>query len=150
MKASSYRQARRGSRAAEGGFTLAETALAMLVLLVGLIGVAELFAVAIRANAFSFNSGAATVAAQNKVEEFQRLSFNDAQLQISAASPDPLTTNVTNYNDTSGGFIRRWSVAAGPTPDTRLVTLRVVPANPDPRRTRQQLDVTTILVRPQN
>lgn len=134
----------------EGGFTLVETALAMLVLLIGLVGVAELFAVAMRANSFSFSSGAATIAAQNKIEELRRLSFDDPQLQISATTPDPLTINVTNYNDTSGGFIRRWSVAAGPTPDTRLVTLRITPTNPDPRRTRQQLDLTTLLVRPQN
>ena len=134
----------------ECGFTLVETTIAMLVLLIGLVGVADLLAVAIRANSFSFNSGAATIAAQNKVEEFRRLTFDNPQIQISATSPDPLTSNVANYNDTSGNFIRRWSVAAGPTPDTRLVTLRVVPINPDPRRNRQQIDVTTLLVNPEN
>lgn len=141
---------RRGRARRADGFTLIETVIAMVVLLIGLVGVADLLAVAIRANAFSFNSGAATIAAQNKIEEFRRLSFDDPQLQISPASPDPLTNNVTNYNDTAGGFVRRWTVAAGPTPDTRLVTLRVVPTNPDPRRTRQQLDITTLLINPQD
>ncbi|HWQ34571.1 MAG TPA: prepilin-type N-terminal cleavage/methylation domain-containing protein [Blastocatellia bacterium] len=132
----------------EEGFTLVEVIVSMLIMLVGLISVAELFALAMRDNSYSFNNGAATIAAQDKIEELRGLDFDNAQLQLTG-SPDPLTSNVADHNDAPGNFIRRWSVTAGPTPDTRIVTVRIISTITDPRRAKQQMDITTILVRPQ-
>jgi type IV pilus assembly protein PilV len=137
----------------EQGFTLIEVMISMLVLLIGLVSLAELFAVAMHANAYSFNNGAATVAAQDKIEEFHNLDFDDttgpgAQIQVTLPGVNTLDANVSNYNDATGTFIRRWSVAQGSTPDTRVVTLRIIPTITDPRRAKQQITVTTILVKP--
>src|SRR5438067_12384125 len=139
-------------RGGQQGFTILEVTIAMLVLLIGLVSIAELFAVAMHANAYSFNNGAATVAAQDKIEEFHNLDFDDttgpgAQIQLTPFGTDTLNANVPNYNDTKDTSIRRWSVAQGPTPDTRLVTLRIIPTVTDPRRAKQEITVTTILAK---
>ena len=128
-------------------FTLVEVMVSMIIMLVGLISVAELFAVALREDSFSFNHGAATLAAQDKLEELRGLSFTDAQLQFTPAGQDSLAANVDGYNDTAGNFIRRWSVTVGPTLDTRVVTLRVIPVITDPRRAKQRLEISTILTK---
>jgi len=135
------------------GFTVLEATISMVILLVGLVSIAELFAVAMRSDSYSFNDGAATIAAQDKIEEFYNLNFDDttgpgAQIQVTPTGVDSLSANVTNYNDTKDTFIRRWSVAQGPTPDTRVVTLRIIPTVNDARRAKQQVDVTTILAKP--
>jgi len=137
----------------ERGFTILEVMVSMVILLIGLVSVAELFAVAMRSDSYSFNDGAATVVAQDKLEGFHNLDFDDtagpgAQIQITPAGVDSLGASVTNYNDTKDGFIRRWSVAQGPTPDTRTITLRIIPTTNDARRAKQQIDITTILAKP--
>ena len=147
---STHRSARHNN---QQGFTIVEVTIAMLILLIGLVSIAELFAVAMHANAYSFNNGAATIAAQDKIEEFHNLDFDDTtgpgtQIQLTPVGTDTLSANVNHYNDTKGTFIRRWSVAPGSTPDTRLITLRIIPTVTDPRRAKQAITITTILAKP--
>lgn len=144
---------RNSSLRTQRGFTILEVMISMVVLLISLVSIAELFAVAMRADAYSFSNGAAAVVAQDKIEELCNLDFNDttgpgAQIQITPAGTDSLNNDVANYNDTKDTFIRRWSVAQGSTPDTRLVTLRIIPTANDARRAKQDVTFTTMLAKP--
>lgn len=102
-----------------------------VILLVGLVGGAQMLAVSVQMHQLSRGSTDATRLARTKVEELAKLNFvTSPQVQISPNAPDPLLQNVPNYFDTTaaGDFTRRWSVAAGPVARTRLVTIRVIPA----------------------
>jgi len=133
---------RRGS--GDAGFTLVEVLVAMAIMTVGLLAVAQLLAVSAQTHLLGRQTSEASILATSKLEELVKLNFNTAPaVQISGA-PDPLTQNVANYFDQpAGGYTRRWSVAAGPTPDTRLVTLRVIPRSVG--RASRVVEVTTIL-----
>jgi hypothetical protein len=101
-----------------------------VILLVGLVGGAQMLAVSVQMHQLSRGSTDATRLARTKVDELAKLNFATApQIQISPVAPDPLVQNVPNYFDTTttGDFTRRWSVAAGPVPRTRLLTVRVIP-----------------------
>ena len=81
-----------------------------------------------------------------KLEELVKLNFTThPAVQITPTAPNPLTTNVANYFDQpAGGFTRRWQISAGPTADTRRVTLRVIPP-PAARPFAKEIEVTSIL-----
>lgn len=101
-----------------------------VILLVGLVGGAQMLAVTVQMHQLARGSTDATRLASTKVEELAKLNFATAPaVQVSPEAPDPLVQNVANYFDTTatGDFTRRWRVAAGPVAGTRLVTVRVVP-----------------------
>lgn len=59
----------------EAGFTLVEALIAMLVTVVGLVGIAGMFTLAMKTNASSRNMTTATTFAQDKLEQIGALSF---------------------------------------------------------------------------
>ena len=117
----------------ERGFTLIEALVATLVLTIGLVATAQLLAVSLRMHQIGRNSTAATRLAQDKFEELMKLQFSNPAIQVNAT--DTLASNVPNYNDTpaNSGYTRRWRVEAGPgaNPSLRIVTIRIVPSNPN-------------------
>lgn len=118
----------------EGGFTLIEALIAAIVLTVALVALAELLAVSIRMHQLGRTSTTAARLAQDKFEELMKMNFaTNPAIQVSAT--DTLASNVTNYFDAPAnmGFTRRWLVQAGPTNRLRIVTLRLIPDNPDNR-----------------
>ena len=70
----------------EKGFTLAEVMVAMLILLVALLGLAQVQFTSIQGNAQSFSQVAATSLAQRAVEEFVALDGDDPVLQTEIAA----------------------------------------------------------------
>ena len=64
----------------EKGFSLLELLIALVVLSVGLLGMAEMQVTSISGNAFSNNVTIATGLAQNKIEELKKLPNSDATL----------------------------------------------------------------------
>ena len=89
----------------------------------------------------------ATRLANAKLEELMKLNFAaDPAIQITPVGLDPLAQNVPNYFDVpvAGVYTRRWLVQAGPTATTRLVTMRLVPAQTD-RRIAKPVDLTTVV-----
>ena len=114
----------------ETGSSLGEVMVSTVILLVGLVGSAQILTISVEMHQLSRASTDATRLAQTKVEEPSKLNFATAPaVQITPVTPDPLAQNVANYFDVSpaGDFTRRWSVTAGPVARTRLVTIRVVP-----------------------
>ena len=59
----------------EAGFTLVEAMIAMLVTVIGLVGIAGMFTLAMKTNASSRNMTTATTFAQDKLEQLGALSF---------------------------------------------------------------------------
>jgi len=134
--------ARRGG---DRGFSLVEVLIAMAIMMVGLVAVAQLLAVSVQTHLLGRRTSEASLLASAKLEDLSKLNHSTAPaLQVTPASPDPLTTSVANHFDVSNGYTRRWQVAAGPAANTLLVTVRVSPpANRQPWL--KTVDVTTIL-----
>ncbi len=137
----------RSSFRSDTGVTLIEVLIATVILTVGLVGSAQLLAVSIQMHQLAGGTTDATRLANAKLEELMKLNFAaDPAIQITPVGPDPLTQNVPNYFDepVPGVYTRRWHVQAGPTATTRLVTVRLVPAQTD-RRVAKEVDLTTLV-----
>ena len=122
----------------DAGVTLIEVMFAVIVLSVGLLAGAQLLSISLQTHQLSRTTTDSARLASEKVEQLMKLDFGaDPAIQISAANPDPLNQNVAGYFDSPlPGFTRRWRVQAGPTANTRLVTVRLVPAPTDLRLAR--------------
>jgi prepilin-type N-terminal cleavage/methylation domain-containing protein len=114
----------------DAGFTLVEVLVAVVVLTVGLVSLAQLLAVSVRMHQLSRNTEVATQLAEQKFEELMKLNFvTEAAVQVTPNGADTLNTDVTDYFDLpeNAPFSRRWLVENGPVDRTRRVTVRVVP-----------------------
>lgn len=127
------------------GFSLAEVLISMVIMMVGLVAVAQLLAVSVQTHLLGRRTSEASLLATAKLEELAKLNHTTAAaIQISPTSPDPLTANVADYFDQSDGYTRRWQVTAGPAAGTRQVTVRVLP--PENRQPwLKPVEVTTIV-----
>ena len=72
------------------GFTLLETCVALVVMMIGGLGVAAVFAYAIRNNTGARDRAAAIAVAQQEVERLRNLYFTDASL-TATGTPTPRT-----------------------------------------------------------
>ena len=132
-------------RSNERGFTLVEVLIAMVIMSVGLVAVAQLMAVSTQSHRLGRLTSEASILATTKLEELVKLNFATAPAVQITAAPNSLTTNVANYFDVTGaGYTRRWQVAAGPTADTRRVTVRIIPPL-SARPFSKEVEVITIL-----
>jgi type IV pilus modification protein PilV len=112
----------------QSGFTLIEVMIAMLVVTVGLVSMAQLMAVTTVMHSDARQTSLGTELAQAKLDELMKLNLNSAAaVQVTPDDEDSLNENVTNYFDEPSDTItRRWKVEDGPTADTRIITMRVV------------------------
>ena len=117
-------QAQPGST--ERGFTLIETSIAMVILMVAGLGVASLFTYSIRYNSGGEDRALAISVAQQQIEQFRTVPFTDPILNVTAATALPnvvsngrsyrVTKTVTGSNNSPGG-----------TPTLKTITIRVDP-----------------------
>jgi prepilin-type N-terminal cleavage/methylation domain-containing protein len=133
----------------ERGFTLVEAMVALVILTIGLVSLAELLAVTLRLQQLGRNEASAVRLADDLMDQLRSLNFDLAPtVQIGGS----LTANVANYNDTVPGYRRRWLVEAGPAsaagaePNLRLVTIRVIPDVAD-NRTASTYQLVSIIHR---
>jgi len=136
-------------RTNENGFTLVEVIVAMLVCVVGLIGMAQMLAVTLRMQQLGRNSTSAVRMAQEKIDELSSMSFTAGpQVQCGGS----LATNTANYNDVplvngqSQPYRRRWLIQAGPDndPQLRQVTVRIIPEVAN-RNTASQVELVSVI-----
>ena len=134
-----------GGPANSTGFTLIEVLIAMVILTVALVSMAELMAITLRMQQLGRNQTAAARIAQEKIDELMTANFTT---NASVAIGGSLTANVANYNDVptdvNGNnlpYRRRWLVQAGPADPgvaanaVRVLTVTVIPSATDTRTT---------------
>lgn len=97
------------------------------VFVVGSVAVAQLLALGTLMHLQSRHTTEATRLAEAKFEELMKLDF-DTDPAIQITTTDTLNVNVPDYFDApiAGLVTRRWQVQAGPTANTRIVTVRVL------------------------
>jgi type IV pilus assembly protein PilV len=106
----------------QSGFTLLEVLIAISILTVGLLGVAQMQIMGIRGNYFSGNTTAALTLAEEKMEDLLGKSYTDAELNDDEPGNNANLTSITtidheelNIDETGqvgGGIYHRiWNVA---------------------------------------
>lgn len=109
----------------ESGFTLMETAIALLVLMIAGLGIASLFMFSMRNNVGGNERALAMAVAQQQLEQLRSVNFDDATLAV--GTPDPFTvrsgerdyrvvrriTEETNANGT-GKRLKRIAISVTP------------------------------------
>ena len=130
----------------ERGFTLIEVLIAMVILTIAMVSMAELMAITLRMQMMGRNETAAIRLAQSKIDQLINLNFTTNTTTNVGGS---LTADTAGYFDTAdANFKRRWTIAAiaGET-KVRTLTVRVIP-NVNDRRTNAQIDLVTIIRSP--
>src|SRR5688500_7540954 len=79
-------------RQQEKGFTLVETTSALLVMMIGGLGICAVFAYAIKNNTGSRDRALALAVAQQQMERYRQMKFIDAGLTAHAATTETVTS----------------------------------------------------------
>src|SRR6267143_1266113 len=117
--------------ATERGFTLIETSIAMVIMMVAGLGVVSLFTYSIGYNSGVNDRAVAISIAQQQIEQLRSVQFTDSILNVSAATvltPDTVsngrtyrvTRTVTGSNNDAGG-----------NPTLKTIKIRVDPTSSD-------------------
>lgn len=128
------------------GFTLLEVLIAITILSVGLLALAQMTVYVIRSNTVGNKITRATVMAEDKLEKLKNLSYTDAQLGDTDSNTADVSTNIHSTpalftspdhsdgypNDATGQTVtislspqRVWNVAAN-TPASGMKTVTVI------------------------
>jgi Tfp pilus assembly protein PilV len=107
-----------GGQRQERGFTLMETATALLVMMIGGLGICAVFAYAIENNTGSRDRAAAIAVAQQQMERYRSLTFTDAGLTAAVS-----TTNV----ESAGRTYKVKTTIANTTTSLKTITIEVTP-----------------------
>ena len=91
----------RGKKRHEKGFTLIETASALLVMMIGGLGICAVFAYAIKNNTGSRDRAAALAVAQQEMERYRQVTFLDSSLTAHAATSQTVTSADRTYTVTT-------------------------------------------------
>ena len=100
-------------------FTLIETASALLVMMIGGLGICAVFTYAIKNNTGSRDRAAALAVAQQEMEHFRNLTFLDPGLTATAAATKTVTSAGRTYT------VR--TTIADTTTSMKTVTIQVTP-----------------------
>jgi Tfp pilus assembly protein PilV len=90
---------RSGDHKGQAGFTLLETTIALVVMMIGGLGIAAVFTYAIKNNTGARDRAAAIAVAQQELERLRNLSFNDTALTATGTvSPVTVTSAGRQYS----------------------------------------------------
>ncbi len=125
---------------------LVDVLVSTMIFAVGMLALAQLLIFSSQLHLSAQRSGEATRFSQDKIDELMKVNFaTDVRMAITPNGVDSLASNVANYFDTpaAGVMTRRWRVQAGPTANTRLVTMRIVTT--DRSQSARNMDIVTLL-----
>jgi Tfp pilus assembly protein PilV len=106
-------------RRQEKGFTLMETATALLVMMIGGLGICAVFAYAIKNNTGSRDRAASIAVAQQQMERYRQVTFLDAAL---TAAPTTTTTV-----ESAGRTYQVRTTITDTTASLKTITIEVTP-----------------------
>jgi prepilin-type N-terminal cleavage/methylation domain-containing protein len=107
----------------EEGFTLLELMIAVTVLMIVLLGSANMLITSIKFNVLTMEKTTAARLAKNKIAELRSIDYQEVGLNI-GSHDDP--NNPINADESLGGiYTRKWSVSNGTTPGTKDVCATV-------------------------
>ncbi len=116
--------------AGERGFTLIETMLALVILMVAGLGIVSLFTYSIRYNSGGNDRAVAISLAQQQMEQFRAVTFTDTTLTVSGPTvllPDTIS-NGRVYRLTKTVAGSNYDVSGNPT--LKTITIQVTPLSP--------------------
>jgi prepilin-type N-terminal cleavage/methylation domain-containing protein len=122
------------------GFTLTEISIALVILSVGILGLLPLVNKAIQANRFAHKTTAATFLAQQKMETFQGMVYD----QIIAGNDGWIQEDGTA--GTTDDYFRRWTVVDN-TPSTGIKTVGLLIDFNDENGRQRTLQMSTLIVK---
>jgi Tfp pilus assembly protein PilV len=132
----------------EAGFTLVELMLAVVMLVIGLVGVASTMSSMIRYQDLSAARTDMSTLADNKIEQLRAAaatrSTDTLQLAVGGSLTVPTAQHVDTVTERGRAYVRLWVVAAG-LGGTRDLTLRIRPLV-DSDRTPATLDFRSLIL----
>jgi len=131
------------------GFSLIELTIALVILSVGVIGMASVMASSNRVQRLSRSRMEMLGLAEGKIEELRAIAAAGTADTVQLGMGGSFESNIAHHHDTVAGgsgrsYVRRWVVTAGAA-GTRSVTVRVQPVFPA-HRDVAPLDLTTLLL----
>jgi type II secretory pathway pseudopilin PulG len=134
-------------RPAESGFTLVELMLGIIVLVIGVLGLASTMMSMTRFQDLSAAHADMTALGDHKIEQLRvaatYMTADTMQLVVGGSLTVPTAQHVDTLVERGRTYLRLWQVQDGPG-GTRQVTLRVQPLVDDVR-TPARLDFTTLI-----
>lgn len=123
--------------AATQGFTLLETVIALLVMMVVGLGASSLFVYSVRYNAGAAERAMALAVAQQKLEELRAVSWNDPLLAATPAAGTAICTAAAPCYSANEPFLatkfvvdsNNVTVNSTTYPTTKTITIQVTPLN---------------------
>lgn len=114
---------RQTEKQGQAGFTLLETTMALVVMMIAGLGIVAVFSFAIKNNTGARDRASAIAVAQQEIERLRNLSYNDAALNTTST---PLTSTVD-----SGGrsFTLRTTITTDATTSLKTIQVQVTPAS---------------------
>ena len=131
----SKRKPQRTAHSNEAGFTLLETTIAMVLLAIAGLGVAACFFFAARNNSSARDRELSMAVAQQTMEQFRNVSFNDATLSATSANPAPTTILRGGRSYAVQAVITDSNIQNG-TARTKTIEVRVTPWSDSERSAR--------------
>ena len=117
--------------ASQRGFTLIETAVAMVVMMVAGLGVVSLFTYSIRYNSGAEDRAVAISIAQQQIEQLRSASFSDSLLNVTATDGVDLTPDTVSNGRSYR--IRKTVIGSNNfsgSPTLKTITIQVSPLSP--------------------
>lgn len=114
------------------GFTLMEVLVAMLLLTIGLLGVANLTVGIIKGNSYSKNVTTATIVAQQQIDQAQRVGYTNVNSLAGSTTVSmggtsfTRATTVTNSSPLGEANMKTVSVAVSWNPGNNSVSLNTI------------------------
>lgn len=129
------------TRTNEAGFTLVETVVAMVVMMVAALAAASLFLYAVRNNTGGSERAMAMAVAQQQVEQLRSVAYDDATLAPGTAAPQLMTIAGRRYNVVRSVVVETNS--DGSSKNLKRITITVMPMNEVNAWVRMPVSLTT-------
>jgi Tfp pilus assembly protein PilV len=118
---------------AERGFTLIETAIALLIMMIVMLGVASVFAFAVFNNSNGTDRAQTLAVAQQRLETLRNLRFSDVATDADLSAGDHTLTVKRGQGDEAGRQYKiDWNVVDNSTATLKTITVSVTPITAGP------------------